>query len=638
MNFVAQESLFMSWYKRSDSLIAAIVLVVLLVSNSTGCHTPRSLLVHRVAEWREFGNLPIEDDPDCHSTIGLSESPGQVPWPNAGSPHQLSQAFLELAQELSDRSDARSTDYFFQAAMLGWQALTAPAAANECEPSVWTVYHSSLTGLIAAANRFKRIDQGCLRVYRPDGPQAISLEGTGLPMAVAEFTELRVVDRSHRRQLQRHYAAPGLGVPVVAISHRRQVAAPASSNSAEQFLPPAVPLAATIVLRPRGGGDQPEGTASPLDYVLELINPLQYQAIQLGQRQQPLARDISAPLEYLLDSKPSNPWTGFLLPGSETEDEGLKWLEPYQPGKIPVVFVHGLLSDPSTWMDMVNDLRAQPWFDRHYQVWGFRYATGSAFVTSALRLREQLNASRTIVDPLTQDPALQQMILVGHSMGGLVAKLQVTTSGDRIWNSISRVPLEAIQAPPEIKRNLAQRMYFTPQPFVTRVVYIATPHAGSSMAARGIGRASSLLVRRDPEQQARHRQLVQDNPDAFFGTFRRRIPSSVDLLEPEDCTLQTIYELPVARRVVQHSIVGTGQRLMSLTGSDGVVSYDSAHHPDSLTALHVPATHTEITRDTMTILEVARILQLHGSLQRSTAVGAAGGEAGNGAATIGTAL
>jgi hypothetical protein len=196
-------------------------------------------------------------------------------------------------------------------------------------------------------------------------------------------------------------------------------------------------------------------------------------------------------------------------------------------------------------------------------------------------------------------------------MGGLVAKLQVTNSENRIWDSIARVPLDSLQAAEEAKRTLAQRLYFTSQPFVTRVVYIATPHKGSSFAVRGIGRISSALVRPDELQQARHRQLINDNPDAFYGTFRRRIPTSIDLLEPNDCTLQAIFDLRVSERVEQHTIIGTGRGPLNVRRSDGVVSFDSAHHPDSLSKACVSSSHTEITRNEDTISEVTRILQLH---------------------------
>ncbi|MDO9105813.1 MAG: hypothetical protein Q7U57_12740 [Methylovulum sp.] len=42
-------------------------------------------------------------------------------------------------------------------------------------------------------------------------------------------------------------------------------------------------------------------------------------------------------------------------------------LEPYLPGKIPVVFVHGTASSPARRADMANDLRADPWIRQHYQ-------------------------------------------------------------------------------------------------------------------------------------------------------------------------------------------------------------------------------------------------------------------------------
>lgn len=603
-------------HKPSSSPLTGCVLIVFLTASLAGCGSNRCFLPQsQVASFPAHGSplagsplaafvsrKPASCSPDCES---------KIPWPTEGSARELAQRFLTLACSLSEADDPRSTDYYFQAAVLSWQAVAEPSNCNVSESCAWRTYQSSLAGLITESNRFGRIQQGHLRVYQADGPRDISLVSSGLPFPVEEYSDLQVANKSKHGKLKHHYASSGLGVPVVAIRRRPQVAGHDGEGTVEQFIPPSLPSAATVILRPRHG-DETHATNEPGgDFVLDLANPLQMNAVRVGARELTIARDITAPLEKLLELHPSMPITGFILPGSDTSDDGLKWLEPYQPGKIPVVFVHGLLSDPTTWMDMVNELRTHDWFNEQYQVWGFSYATGSPFLASAMELRVQLRDARCRIDADSQDAALQQMVLVGHSMGGLVAKLQVTDSENRVWDSISRVPLDSLRASEEVKRNLSQRLYFTSQPFVTRVVYIATPHQGSSLAVRGVGRISSALVRPDDLQQARHRKLINDNPDAFFGAFRRRIPTSIDLLEPRDCTLQAIYNLRVPERVVQHSIVGTGKGPWSLGRSDGVVSLESAHHPESVSKVSVPAAHTQITRDPDTICEVTRILQLH---------------------------
>ena len=109
---------------------------------------------------------------------------------------------------------------------------------------------------------------------------------------------------------------------------------------------------------------------------------------------------------------------------------GLYMVQPYEPGKIPVLMVHGLWSSPMTWMEMFNDLRSQPEIRDHYQFWFYLYPTGQPFWLSAAQLRRDLAKVREVLDPTHQEPALDQMVLIGHSMGGLVSQLQTLQSGD----------------------------------------------------------------------------------------------------------------------------------------------------------------------------------------------------------------
>lgn len=530
------------------------------------------------------------------------------PWPHVGSTVQRAKRVLEQAESWEAEGDARSVDLYFQASILSWQAMAEQAVPVGSSTPAGTIYQASLRGLVQTAGRWGRLDgHRGLRVYLPDGPLDVPIENGGLAWPVHEFRKFHVAAPSLWPQLQRHYAIDGLGVPVVAIRSRPEVS---EAGSIESFFPARSPVPATFLLCPGEATDSALTGTPGANFVLQMINPVTVDTVVVGQQTAPVARDLSAPFEYQLALQPNNPLAGFLNP-SRVEEDGLRLLEPYQYGKIPVVFVHGLNSDPSVWAEMVNHLRAQPWFNQHYQVWGFNYATGSPFVTSALRLRQQLSAAVDQFDPGCQDPELRRMVLVGHSMGGLVSKLQVAESGEAMWRSISLVPLESLRATPEVKQELAERLYFSPLPFVQRVVYIATPHAGSALAARGIGRISSALVREDEARQRRHEALVRDNPQAFTYPFRRRIPTSIDLLEPSDPTLRAIYELQVSSQVRQHTILGMGGTPLTLRGSDGVVSVTSAGHPAAISEHHVAANHTGIVDQIDTIHEVVRILRLH---------------------------
>ena len=81
------------------------------------------------------------------------------------------------------------------------------------------------------------------------------------------------------------------------------------------------------------------------------------------------------------------PTTGLLNPDKVKKLAGIYMLEPYQPGKIPVLMVHGLWSSPITWMEMFNDLRGDPELERNYQFWFYLYPTGQPFWRSATQLR-----------------------------------------------------------------------------------------------------------------------------------------------------------------------------------------------------------------------------------------------------------
>ncbi len=196
-------------------------------------------------------------------------------------------------------------------------------------------------------------------------------------------------------------------------------------------------------------------------------------------------------------------------------------------------------------------------------------------------------------------------------MGGLVAKLQITYSDHSIWNSFARVPLDSINAPPRGKFELAERCYFDPQPAVRRVIFIATPHAGSSFAARGVGRISSALVEPAPEDSARHAELVAANPGVFTEKFEHRVPTSIDILEPDDATLQAIRTLRMASCVKLHSIIGTGHPALTGNPGDGVVPVDSARHPCVESERYVDAIHTSILRNPEAQAEIRRILCEH---------------------------
>jgi hypothetical protein len=370
--------------------------------------------------------------------------------------------------------------------------------------------------------------------------------------------------------------------------------------------------------------------------VLDLANPVEIAAVRIGPTKPHLAADLSAPLLDVLDGTPKSSIAGFLQPfGDGSTRPHLEMLEPHQPGRIPVVFIHGLASDEGTWFDMINELRAWPEFHRRYEPWVFHYPTGAAFLQSSAELREQLTAAVRHCDPQGQDPAMRNLVLVGHSMGGLHAKLQVVAPGDQIWQAVAKVPFDQIRLRPELRRQVSRAYFFEPLPFVNRIVCIATPHKGSVLASLGLGRLASLSVRTPPESKLIHDEAVRLNPGKFQREYERATPTSVDLLQPDSLMLKSIARLRPPCWVTVHSVVGDGHSWFVGVRDDCVVSVESAHTEGAVSEVYVPATHTKVHHHPRTIAEVRRILLQHLAETSQATAARPADSAGSGTAATG---
>jgi pimeloyl-ACP methyl ester carboxylesterase len=421
----------------------------------------------------------------------------------------------------------------------------------------------------------------------------------GFAWQPSDFQRLAPPSRELPSLLRQRYCQGGCGVPIVVIRCRD----PNSARDA-RFFPQQTPFAATAVLRFSTEGIGP-GDGIP---VLEFYNPLQSACLQGCDEHIPLAMDLTAPLAVALENKPRTYLAGFLQPGSQRDEARLIFLEPYQSGKTPVVLIHGLYSDPESWADLINDLRASPGFAERFQIWAFRYPTGLGFLQTAAKLRGELQAAFRACDPTGSDPALARTVLIGHSMGGLIAKLQVTESDDKIWRAFASRPFAEISADEATRAKLSAACFFQPLPQIRRVIFIATPHGGSTSASGAFGRLASRLVELPPEEASEHQQLIAENPGVFADFVQIRLPTSVDLLESGSPVLQAMREMRFGCRVRLHNIIGIHN---PIGPSDGVVPVASAWHPDCLSEKTIPALHGRVHRTPDTSAEVLRILCEH---------------------------
>lgn len=347
---------------------------------------------------------------------------------------------------------------------------------------------------------------------------------------------------------------------------------------------------------------------------VNFIHPGRRSALDMGYRSLPLEQDLTTPLAYMVKDPPL--WNFFEYtrqPGASQEMQGLYRFGPPDDDRIPVVLVHGLLSDTRTWLQMINTLQSDDDIARAYQFWGFSYSSGNPIVYSAWMLRQALlkERARMVAEKRSTDK-FDRMVIVGHSMGGLVTRMVVSGSGDAIAQTVGRERLKQAMRrfSAEERKKIEEIVNFEPLPFVRRVVFIATPHRGSELAHTWIARFGASLIDIPADMIRYSRVLLEamlgDDFDAKTGLYI----TGVNNLDPESITLKMLNRLTFADGITIHSIIGNTEGGGIPGGSDGVVPYSSSHLDNAVSELVIKSGHSA-QQAPLAIQEVRRILVEH---------------------------
>lgn len=346
-----------------------------------------------------------------------------------------------------------------------------------------------------------------------------------------------------------------------------------------------------------------------------LRNPLVEDTILLGDRAMPLAADFSAPLALVLrgGNEVISGIHGFFKADERLVHSGFLLLEPYDPNRIPVILIHGLFSVPMIWRDIIPEMTSDSAISRRYQFILFTYPSSYPVVESAELLRDQLAALRAVYDPDGSDPLSRNLVVVGHSMGGILTHSLITEFGDNLWNEYSDVPFEEVDVPAAEKEKIRKLVYFSPDPAVTRAVYYSTPHRGSDMAKKGI----AGIVSRTAKLPANVVQFTTNFLDPRIESSLT-VPSgekvtSVQSLQPGAPMLSAMDRSPYKSGVVYHSIMGDRGRGDTPGSSDGIVEYWSSRQDGATSELIVPSDHKSY-RHPEGVAELHRILREHAGL------------------------
>lgn len=413
---------------------------------------------------------------------------------------------------------------------------------------------------------------------------------------LANYDQVLLANSIRQRGLHHEYKVAGKGVPLVVYSKNPEV-----TQQEEHYPGSGIVLGVTAVKEDRPG-------QAPLLKLYDALDPF---VVRSARGPDPIAANYTATLAVLLSHarKVAGSSAGaFLRPDNPRFATGIYLIHPYDPNKIPILFVHGLISSPISWQNLANDLCSDPAILEHYQPWFFLYPTGQPWLESAEQLRDDLQATQRLFDPKGTAVASHHVVVIAHSMGGILAHTLVSDSGDTLWNSFAKKPFDSLSLRPGEKSLISGYFFFRHQPCIDRVIFLAVPHRGSRLAAGIVGSIGNRLIRRPKAVAAAMRELTAEDPGVVRRYFARPSvragPTSLISLEPNPL-LDSLAALPI--RAPFHSIIGDRGLGGGPHSSDGVVPYSSSHLVGAESEKIVPAGHLVFSNEAA-VIETKRIL------------------------------
>lgn len=421
------------------------------------------------------------------------------------------------------------------------------------------------------------------------------------------FDQLRPALAMRGTGLINEYFLPGLGAPLIGLRENE----PGTEDYDPWRPDPVIVMPVTALIDLEGRADESASRRGSLSF----FDPLRLTTVEVDDQIIPLEVDLSTTFALFLSRKNpgSEDFSRMRRPDLYMDKLGIDMLNPYDPEKIPVLMVHGLYSSPATFVQMFNDLTGAKDLREHYQFWFFQYPTGLPIIYSSARLREKIKELRKQFDPQGDNPAFNKMVVIGHSMGGILSKTLIQSAGTTAYDMVFSKPIDQLEITDDERRFLESLLFFEPMPFVKRVVFVATPHRGSALAATFVGKVGRKLISLPGYLDNRKSSVMRKNKDAIRERgyrFLEGSKTSVHQLSPRSAVLQTQMKLPLASGVPYHSIIGVRRATSGPGSSDGIVPYESSHLDGATSEMLIPYKH-ECLQHPLTIAEIKRILRLH---------------------------
>ncbi len=557
----------------------------------------------------------FKDDPEAtlaelHKTLEPNASPNKL--------FALSELSFYYAEQSGRIEHFRASAVYAYAFLFPGDGIHPPDPLDPRRRLAADLYNRSLTRALALSSeraeedvKGREVTLEARTLPLPFGELEMTIEPSGFLWGGYRFKRFIPVGEFEVRGLRNRYRQAGIGAPLAAELEPR--GSGAAAEIARKRIPSAMKVPVTVFVRldnPRRGI-----LTGKLRGRLEVYAADEDSSVSINGRDIPLELEPTAALAYQLDGAPI--WD-FEIAGFRFADklkvlgDGLIMMHPYRPGQIPVVLVHGTASSPARWAEMINEFTHDPLIRGRFQFWLFQYSTGQPILYSAHLMRKALHSIITELDPSGKDDALHQMVVIGHSQGGLLTKLMAMHSGTRFWDGATKVPFEEVKMAPETRQLLREAMFFEPVPTVKRVVFIATPHRGSYRATGFVLTLVRKLVRLPQTLVSQFKGLLKD--PAFAELNISQPPNSVENMNPNHPFTRTLSSTPIDPGIMAHSIIAVLGKGPLSGRTDGVVSYDSAHIEGVESEKIVRSAHSTQSHPE-TIEEVRRILRKHVGFQ-----------------------
>jgi len=450
------------------------------------------------------------------------------------------------------------------------------------------LYATALADLLRVSKREDR-ERPRRTVEWYGGSSELRVGRNELAWGLDQYDELHVAYDYVVEGLPRPDTRRGFGVPcILRRGWSRQAAQRGVADVRYRFLPPDLAFSATVVARYPDGTSVLHDEQPPLS--VEVLDPTRTVAVDIEGERVPLEIDYTTPVATVLSGRSQNIGISALLRGDEYEKKGgLYMFQPYEEGRIVILFIHGLASDPLTWLPLYADLMADETIRTRCQFLFWFYPTGQPIFQSARQLRAALRETYELVDADESDPANDHVLVCGHSMGGILTRSLVVDTGTKLWDVVFDKPPGEFDLPAEELRSIEEALIFEPLPFIRRVIFYATPHRGSPVAQEGIvdwatGRLA--LPKRTLGSEAAIRRVARPE-------FRRvgRI-TGIQSLRQDNPVLVAHADLPISPRVTYHSIIGDREGDGRTDGTDGLVPYESSHVPGAASEIVLKSGHS----------------------------------------------